>query len=195
MNRHDEIKKLLSASRNLLNREGINESTEILNKYYGLLKENETEYETANTDEDSFENKQEGETPEDRKFEKKKTYRISGGLMSINGKDKNELQLTTDDKTAFQDTMDEFVNEVSELVDFNTLNLYQNNVEWSGKIQDLDIEFFFSIGETNGVYINGDMININDEFVNFITKLRTYYEKFKTKWSKVIANRKKTPKE
>lgn len=195
MNRHDEIKKLLSASRNLLNREGINESTEILNKYYGLLKENETEYETANTEEDSFENKKESETPEDRKFEKKKTYRISGGLMSINGKDKNELQLTTDDKTAFQDTMDEFVNEVSELVDFNTLNLYQNNVEWSGKIQDLDIEFFFSIGETNGVYINGDMININDEFVNFITKLRTYYEKFKTKWSKVIANRKKTPKE
>ena len=195
MNRHDEIKKLLSASRNLLNREGINESTEILNKYYGLLKENETEYETANTEEDSFENKKESETPEDRKFEKKKTYRISGGLMSINGKDKNELQLTTDDKTAFQDTMDEFVNEVSELVDFNTLNLYQNNVEWSGKIQDLDIEFFFSIGETNGVYINGDMININDEFVNFITKLRTYYEKFKTKWSKVIATIKKTPKE
>jgi hypothetical protein len=39
------------------------------------------------------------------------------------------------------------------------------------------------------------MININDEFVEFTTKLRTYYEKFKAKWSKVIANRKKTPKE
>ena len=115
--------------------------------------------------------------------------------MTINGKDKKELQLTTDDKNAFQESMDEFVSEVSELVDFNTLNLYPNNVEWSGKIQDLDIEFFFSIGETNGVYINGDMININDEFVEFTTKLRTYYEKFKAKWSKVIANRKKTPKE
>jgi hypothetical protein len=193
MNRHDEIKKLLSASRNLLNRESINESTEILNKYYGLLNEGEDEYETAEIEGDEIENNE--ETPSDRKFEKKKTYRISGGLMSINGKDKNELQLTTDDKTAYQETMDDFTNEVSDLVDFNTLNLYPNNVEWSGKIQDLDIEFFFSIGETNGVYINGDMININDEFVEFITKLRTYYEKFKTKWSKVIANRKKTPKE
>jgi len=160
MNRHDEIKKLLSASRNLLNRESVNESTEILNKYYGLLNESDDEYETAEIESDEEENNE--ETPSDRKFEKKKTYRISGGLMSIN--------------------------------DFNTLNLYPNNVEWSGKIQDLDIEFFFSIGETNGVYINGDMININDEFVEFITKLRTYYEKFKTKWSKVIANRKKTPK-
>lgn len=195
MNRHEEIKKLLSASRNLLNRESINESTDILNKYYGLLNEDVKEYETADTKNDIENMDRDTETPEDRKFEKKKTYRISGGLMSINGKDKNELQLTTDDKTAFQETMDDFVAEVSDLVDFNTLNLYSNNVEWSGKIQDLDIEFFFSIGETNGVYINGDMININDEFVEFITKLRTYYEKFKTKWSKVIANRKKTPKE
>jgi hypothetical protein len=190
MNRQEEIKKLLSASRNLLNKDMVNESTEILNKYYGIIKESDDEYETAEPDEEDNE-----ETPEDRKFEKKTTYRISGGLMTINGKDKKELQLTTDDKTAFQESMDEFVSEVSDLVDFNTLNLYPNNVEWSGKIQDLDIEFFFSIGETNGVYINGDMININDEFVEFNTKLRAYYEKFKAKWSKVISNRKKTPKE
>lgn len=191
MNRQEEIKKLLSASRNLLNKDMVNESTEILNKYYGIIKESDDdEYETAEPSDEDNE-----ETPKDRKFEKKTTYRISGGLMTINGKDKKELQLTTDDKLAFQSSMDEFVSEVSELVDFNTLNLYPNNVEWSGKIQDLDIEFFFSIGETNGVYINGDMININDEFVEFTTKLRTYYEKFKAKWSKVIANRKKTPKE
>jgi hypothetical protein len=191
MNRHDEIKNLLSASRNLLNKESVNESTEILNKYYGLLKEDIEEYETADVDDEETDE----ETPSDRKFEKKKTYRISGGLMSINGKDKGELQLTTDDKLAYQESMDEFTNEVSDLVDFNTLNLFPNNVEWSGKIQDLDIDFFFSIGESNGIYINGDMININDEFVELTTKLRTYYEKFKTKWSKVIANRKKTPKE
>ena len=191
MNRQEEIKKLLSASRNLLNKDMVNESTEILNKYYGIIKESDDdEYETAEPSDEDNE-----ETPKDRKFEKKTTYRISGGLMTINGKDNKELQLTTDDKLAFQSSMDEFVSEVSELVDFNTLNLYPNNVEWSGKIQDLDIEFFFSIGETNGVYINGDMININDEFVEFTTKLRTYYEKFKAKWSKVIANRKKTPKE
>ena len=191
MNRHDEIKNLLSASRNLLNKESVNESTEILNKYYGLLKEDIEEYETADVDDEETDE----ETPSDRKFEKKKTYRISGGLMSINGKDKGELQLTTDDKLAYQESMDEFTNEVSDLVDFNTLNLFPNNVEWSGKIQDLDIDFFFSIGESNGIYINGDMININDEFVELTTKLRTYYEKFKTKGSKVIANRKKTPKE
>jgi len=91
--------------------------------------------------------------------------------------------------------MDEFVSEVSELVDFNKLNLYDNNVEWSGKITELDVEFFYSIGENNGIYVNGTMIKIDDEYLDFLVKLRKYYEKFKSKWSKVIAVRKKTSEE
>ena len=89
--------------------------------------------------------------------------------------------------------MDEFVTEVSELVDFNKLNLYENNVEWSGKITELDVEFFYSIGENNGIYVNGTMTKIDDEYLEFLVNLRKYYEKFKSKWSKVIAIRKKTP--
>ena len=89
--------------------------------------------------------------------------------------------------------MDEFVTEVAEIVDFNKLNVYENNVEWSGKITELDLEFFFSIGESKGVYINGTMVKLDDEFLEFINKLQTYYEKFKSKWSKVIASKKKTP--
>ena len=102
------------------------------------------------------------------------------------------MELTTDEKIAFQETMDEFVNEVSDLVDFNKLNLYPNNVEWSGKIIDFDIEFLFSIGEESGIYINGDMIKTDDDFLTMITKLKSFYEKFKSKWSKVLASRKKT---
>jgi hypothetical protein len=88
--------------------------------------------------------------------------------------------------------MDEFVNEVADLVDFNKLNVYPNNVEWSGKIIDFDIEFFFSIGEESGIYINGNMIRTDDKFLEMINKLKNYYEKFKSKWSKVLSQRKKT---
>ena len=58
----------------------------------------------------------------------KSGLRTSGGIIVIHGKDKSDLQLTSDDKKAFQETMDEFVTEVSEIVDFNKLNLYPNNV-------------------------------------------------------------------
>jgi len=118
--------------------------------------------------------------------------RISGGLFTMHGKDKKDLELTTEEKTAFQETMDEFVNEVSDLSDFGVLNLYPNEVQWSGKVIDLDIEFFSSIGENNGVYINGDMIKLDETLTELITKLTTFYDKFKAKWAKVISQRKKT---
>ena len=88
--------------------------------------------------------------------------------------------------------MDEFLTDVAKITDFNKLNVYENNVEWSGKITEMDIEFYMSIGENNGVYINGDMIKLDEEFTNMVTALKTYYEKFKSKWSKVITDRKKT---
>ena len=88
--------------------------------------------------------------------------------------------------------MDEFVSDVSDMVDFNKLNVYSNNVEWSGRLIEFDIEFFFSIGEENGVYINGEMIKTDDEFLNLLNSLKNYYEKFKSKWAKILSSRKKT---
>jgi hypothetical protein len=88
--------------------------------------------------------------------------------------------------------MDEFVEEVSDLVDFETLNVYKNSVEWSGKLIDDDLEFIFTIGEDSGIYINGEMIKVDQEFLTMINKLQQFYQKFKSKWGKVLANRKKT---
>ena len=143
-------------------------------------------YDVAQSVEDKIEDDVESQS------DKKQAYRISGGILVLHGKDKTDVDLTTDDKTAFQETMDEFVEEVSDLVDFNKLNVYPNNVEWSGKLIEFDLEFFFSIGEENGTYINGEMIKTDDEFLELINKLKAYYEKFKSKWSKILASRKKT---
>jgi hypothetical protein len=126
------------------------------------------------------------------KKDKSKTFRISGGLLTLHGKDKKELELTSEEKTSYQETMDEFVTDVSDLSDFGVLNVYENEIQWSGKVIDFDLEFFFSIGEENGVYINGDMIKLDDKLTELINKLTSFYEKFKTKWAKVLATRKKT---
>jgi hypothetical protein len=88
--------------------------------------------------------------------------------------------------------MDEFVEEVSDLVDFNILNVYPNNVEWSGKVIDEDLEFIFTIGEDSGIYINGQMVKVDQDFLDMINKLQQFYQKFKSKWGKVLASRKKT---
>ena len=88
--------------------------------------------------------------------------------------------------------MDEFVEEVSDLVDFNELNVYTNSVEWSGKIIDEDIDFILTIGEDSGIYMDGKSVKVDQEFLTMINKLQQFYEKFKSKWSKVLAMRKKT---
>jgi hypothetical protein len=110
------------------------------------------------------------------------------GIIS-DSKENLFLHITTDDKIAFQETMDEFVTEVSDLADFNTLNVYANNVEWSGKIVELDLEFFYTINEPHGIYINGQMVKVNEEYLELINKLQNYYEKFKSKWSKIVSSR------
>ena len=189
-NRYDEIKDLLRKSKMILEQEtndyaysGEKLGQPNLAKSIEDKIQNDTDYETAEEDEI------EGKSPTD----KAQAYRISGGILVLHGKDEHDTDITTDDKIAFQETMDEFVEEVSDLVDFNELNVYPNNVEWSGKVIDYDLEFVFSIGETNGVYINGKMMKVSDDFLDFVTKLKQYYDKFKSKWAKVLASRKKTP--
>ena len=194
-NSHDEIKKLLKASREMLSTpQSIQESSRI-KKSYGILTEQGVNLTSGDVTDKinitkSVEDTIEDET--DPKEDKKQGYRISGGIIVLHGKEQTDLELTTDEKIAFQETMDEFVEEVSNLVDFNKLNVYQNNVEWSGKIIEFDVEFFFSIGEENGLYLNGEMIRIDDKFMDLITKIKTFYDKFKNKWATIIASRKKT---
>ena len=129
---------------------------------------------------------------EGKKSDFEQGYRISGGLLVLHGNSTKDTELNTDDKKNFQETMDEFVSEVSDLANFGQLNVYDNNVDWSGKIVDFDLDFYFSIGESNGIYVSGDMVKVDENFLDAINKLQTYYEKFKSKWARILASRKKT---
>ena len=186
INKYDELKSLLSASRKMLGKENLSETRDTLQKR-GLISEQEDG--PINLAADSEEEIETQTTPDE---DKQKSYRVSGGLITLHGKSKQELELSTDEKTSFQETMDEFVNDVSDLSDFGTLNVYPNNVDWSGTVIDYDVEFYFSIGEHNVVYINGDMIKLDDGLVELVNKLTSFYDKFKAKWAKVLSQRKKT---
>ena len=179
--RYDEIKSLLRKSKMLVEQTDL-ERPNLAKDIEDKVSQDYQEYETANDD------KKEETTAKD----KVQRYRISGGILALHGKSKGDLGITSDEKLAFQETMDEFVEEVSDLVDFNTLNVYSNNVDWSGNIIDEDIEFTFTIGDNSGIYINGEMMKVDQDFLELLNKLQGYYEKFKSKWSKVLASRKKT---
>lgn len=192
MSQYDEIKNLLKKSSALFgDQRFLKEETNSIKTKHGLLLEMDDEnpikkVNVAKSVETEIDNE------ENPKEDKQQSFRISGGIITLHGRDKTDLDLTTDEKIAFQETMDEFVEEVSDLVDFDRLNVYESNVDWSGKIIDFDLNFYFSIGENNGVYLNGEMIKVDENFTQLVSKIQVYYEKFKSRWAKVLASRKKT---
>ena len=128
----------------------------------------------------------------DREKEKTKEYEVSSGRIVVHGYTTPDITLTDEEQNTYQETMDDFVEQVSDLVDYGTLNIYTNNVEWSGNLVKYDTDFFYSVGETNGTYISGSMIKLDEEALDMLTKLKSYYQMFSTKWAKVLADRKST---
>lgn len=180
--RYDEIKSLLRKSKMIFEQADLNGETDT---QVNVAKDIETK---ISQDNQEFQDEEQKKTPDD----KVQKYRVSGGILALHGKYKTDLDITSDDKIAFQQTMDEFIDEVSDLVDFNTLDVYPNNVQWSGKLIDENIDFMFSIGEDSGIYIQGNMIKVDQDLIDTLNKLQSFFEKFKSKWAKILAGRKKT---
>lgn len=188
-NSYDEMKSLLKKSKMLFEQFSdsgrLNTADSITSKIRSSVSDDDIQ------DTQSMNN---GEEETKKNSSKQQKYKISGGIFVLHGDSKAEVDnITTDDKSSFQETMDEFVEEVSDLVDFDELHLYKNSVEWGGKLIDDNITFLYTIGENGGVYISADIVKIDEDFLQIITKLEQYYQKFKSKWSKVLAIRKKTP--
>lgn len=180
--KYDQIKNLLDKSRLLKEQVSIKRDNLGKSIQDKINQDVDSEYEVADN----------GDEVEESPDDKVQKYRISGGIISLHGKEKSDVEITSEEKLAFQETMDEFVDEVSDLADFNTLNVYENNVDWSGKVIDEDIDFTFTIGENSGIYVNGNMMKVDEDFLEMINKLQQFYQKFKSKWGRVLANRKKT---
>ena len=190
MNNYDEIKSLLKASRMILGNINETQNRDILRKH-NLLTEQEVEDVIVpdniqgKIDQPDTKDSEEIGKPSD----KQKGYKIQGNTIILHGTEETEIELTTDEKNAFVETIDEFRTEVAELAEFDKLKVYHDNVEWSGKILELDLEFFYTIKEPNGIYINGEMMKLDEKYLEMIPKIQSFYEKFKNKWSKIVSSR------
>ncbi len=196
MNRYNEIQTLLKASKALLGNEKTLQETNEIRRKYNLISEQVDVVDNSTTSKIDVSKSIETDMYDDTntRRDKKQAYRISGSIIVLHGKKQIDLELTTDEKTAFQDTMQEFTEEVSDLAEFNPLNVYRNSVEWSGRLIEFDLEFIYNIGEENGVYIKGELISMDEKFLEVVQKLKAYFEKFKSKWARILGSRKLTRK-
>jgi hypothetical protein len=105
-------------------------------------------------------------------------------LFEADNKEDRDLDSSelTEEEKKFRDT-------VTPRVKFNRFKLYPKaqNVEFSGKFTDSNIEWFYSLDDTRGVYITADLLQLNDQTLQQIQKLVAYYESWSNEWATKIA--------
>jgi len=76
---------------------------------------------------------------------------------------------------------------VSARVDFTTFKIYPDvsNVIFGGVLQN-GMEWQLSLEESNGLYITANNLQLDDETINLIKKLKGFYDRWADEWAKKI---------
>ena len=83
-----------------------------------------------------------------------------------------------------RDEENKFKDIVSKLVKFQPIKVHQENVEWSGHLIREKIDWTFSLDDTVGCYVyTTELIQLRDETLEVLKKLRGYYDVWSDEWS------------
>jgi hypothetical protein len=168
---YDATKKMLNTLRKL------NESR---STSYNLIKEND-EFNQQPEPQDT-------EAPqEDMRDEVTVVNDVDVKLMSG---DDMDLKLMDDQKSAISGIIDNFRQQVSQIVDFEPgFTLTPTQIRLDGVLTDQDIKFVLIAGEESGVYINADMLKLENEVGMMLEKLAKFDDTFKSAMEPLITQR------
>jgi len=175
-NEYDEIKRMLNKIRQI----------RLINKAndYGILSEQLDDIDS------SGENNIYDESDQNKKQD---IFVINDVDVKIHSEDSEDLVLNDEEKQKISQLIDDFRKEVSELVEFGRLDIYDENAKLDGKIIDINLIFSLSTGNDTGLYIsNPSMLKIDDNSSNIINKLRAFESKYVNTLNDLLINRRST---
>jgi hypothetical protein len=110
--------------------------------------------------------------------------------VNILSADKSDLVLNDEEKSTISQMIDNFMGQVSQIVEFEPgITINERQIRLDGKLTDEDIDFVFIAGEERGLYINADMLKLEQETLETLDKLIKYEESFKTSMESLINQR------
>jgi hypothetical protein len=96
----------------------------------------------------------------------------------------NEEDIQTIEPDEQRDEESKFKDVVSKLVKFEPIKVHRENVEWSGHLIREKIDWYFSLDDTIGCYVDTtELIQLRDETLEVLKKLRGYYDVWSDEWS------------
>lgn len=101
----------------------------------------------------------------------------------------DEVEPTQED---YNEEISSFKDQISHLVDFTTFKIYPNkdNVIFGGILKEyVGFEWQFSLDTKDGLFITSNNVQLSDDLLLILKKLKAYYDRWKEKWSaKVISD-------
>lgn len=111
--------------------------------------------------------------------------------IKILSSDEADMKMDDEDKKSISSTIDNFKSQVSNLVEFDPgFTISQEQIRLDGTLTDYDIDFVLIAGEEHGLYINADMLKLEKEVVDVLSKLQIFFNTFLTPMNDLINKRK-----
>jgi hypothetical protein len=134
----------------------------------------------------------EGVTPEQASSQESKNdiTVINNVDVKLNSADKLDLKINDQDKNAISQLIDGFSQQVSQIVEFEPgMTINQDQIRLDGYLPDEDVHFVFIAGKEGGVYINAEMLKLEQSVAAILEKLAKFEEIFKTSMEPLLKER------
>lgn len=110
--------------------------------------------------------------------------------VKMNSTDEADMKLMDEQRNEISGIIDNFKQQVSQIVDFEPgFSLFPDQIRLDGTLNDEGIKFVFIAGKDGGVYINAEMLKLEQNVANMLEKLAKFNEVFKTAMEPIISQR------
>lgn len=107
--------------------------------------------------------------------------------------DQEDVKLQEDEKGSISQLIDSVRQQVAQLIDLDPgFTIDDKQIRLDGSISDLDINFVMIVGEDAGLYVNSDMLPIEDETMTMLDKLVKFLPTFTSSMEPLIRSRRTT---
>lgn len=104
--------------------------------------------------------------------------------------DQMDMELLDDQKTSISTIIDSFRDQVSQIANFEPgFTLTQTQIRLDGSLPDEDINFVLIAGEESGLYINADMLKLEENTLMVLQRLQKFEMSFKDGLNPIIRQR------
>jgi hypothetical protein len=166
---YDEIKSMLNTLRNL---------NETKNFVKPLIKEENEDNQTIDTN------------PVSSKEQFDNIEVVNDVEVKLVSTDQEDIKLSESEKSSLSQNIDLFRQQVSQIADLDPgFTIGENQIRLDGVITEKEINFVLIAGNESGLYVNSDMLEIDEETIKMLDKLFKFKSTFITSMEPLIKDR------